>query len=100
MRTRHAALVFVYFAFLTATAPASEVKLLPWSQQIALRELWLQKRHQMILKNFTMTRSRNIVRRPALTLGDAIFLSSSIPALTPAKKVCARLPSLALPKKT
>ena len=49
MRTRHAALVFVYFAFLTATAPAREVKLLPWSQQIALRELWLQKRHQMIL---------------------------------------------------
>jgi Xaa-Pro aminopeptidase len=32
------------------TARAGEPKLLPWSQQIAIREQWLKKRHGMILE--------------------------------------------------
>jgi hypothetical protein len=37
------------FAAEAAAKAAGEPKLLPWSQQIALREQWLRKRHGMIL---------------------------------------------------
>jgi hypothetical protein len=45
--------ILLAVSFLLSTfAPGEELKvpkLLPWSQQIAVRETWLEKRHQMIL---------------------------------------------------
>jgi Xaa-Pro dipeptidase len=45
--------ILLALSFLLSThAPGKELKvpkLLPWSQQIAVRETWLEKRHQMIL---------------------------------------------------
>jgi Xaa-Pro dipeptidase len=51
MRTR---LIFLLCCLLVVTAAAQNAapkipKLLPWSQQIAVREQWLAKRHEMIL---------------------------------------------------
>jgi Xaa-Pro dipeptidase len=49
MRTRIFVFVFLAVAAATAQSAPKAPKLLPWSQQLAVREKWLAQRHEMIL---------------------------------------------------
>src|SRR6516225_5679496 len=108
--------IALLFAVVTVTAvaqkaPSKAPQLLPWSQQIAVREQWLVKRHEMILpmmrkfginmwivvnEEFHDDPLTQYIAPPRPYAGGRESSSSS----TPATRVSGKLRSAGIPKKT